>query len=305
MRLIVNADDFGRSREINRAVIRAHRAGVLTSASLMVAGQAAQQAVELARENPTLAVGLHVVVVDGPAVLPPGRIPDLVDASGHFANAPVELGLRYALSPAARCQLRTEIAAQFQRFADTGLPLSHVDGHQHMHMHPVVFDLVEPLARQFGARGIRVVRDELRVSLRHERDRVLAKLASTAIFAALAWRCRRRARDLAIPARTYGFLHSGRMNEAYVLAALRQGRDPTAEIYFHPTEGERLEASGPNPEDLSALLSAAVRSAIEARHLRLSTYAELAIDHNYVPSRAEPHAPEEAMPAAVGPVAVK
>src|ERR1043166_8184955 len=91
--LLVTADDFGRSPEINRAVIRAHREGILTTASLMVAGPAADEAVALARQNPTLAVGLHLVVVDGPAVLPHEQIPHLTDLSDCFPDNPVRLGL--------------------------------------------------------------------------------------------------------------------------------------------------------------------------------------------------------------------
>ena len=277
MRLIVNADDFGRCTEINRAVVRAHRQGPLTSASLMVAGEAADEAIELARQNPTLAVGLHVVAVDGPAVLPPDRIGRLVDADGRFPDAPVRLGLRYAFNRAVRRELAAEIAAQFERFAATGLPLSHVDSHQHMHMHPVVFDLVLEQARRFGARGIRVVRDDLGLSLRCERRRALSKFFTAMIFGLLARRCHRHCRGsgLALPLRTYGFLHSGRMNQSYVSSVLQQMNDIDAEIYFHPTDGPRLARLGPNPAELAVLLSSEVRDVIVARRLRLSRYIDL------------------------------
>ena len=264
LQLIINADDFGRSTEINRAIIRAHREGVLHSASLMVGGSAAENAVRLAKENPTLAVGLHLVAVDGPGVLPLKRIPHLLDGQGRFPNQPVRLGLRYALSKTARRELRAEIAAQFERFAATGLPLSHVDGHQHMHMHPVVFGLMLPLAERFGARRIRIVRDDLRLALRYDRRNWIAKTVAAAIFAVLGRRCRARAR--LAPPRTYGFFQSGRMTEPYVLLALQQMQD-SAEMYFHPTDGPRLDELGPNPEELQTLLSGNVRAAIEARGL--------------------------------------
>ncbi|HEY2588464.1 MAG TPA: hopanoid biosynthesis-associated protein HpnK [Tepidisphaeraceae bacterium] len=262
--LIINADDFGRSVEINRAVLRAHREGVLNSASLMVAGEAADEAVEIARQNPGLAVGLHLVVVDGPAVLPPARIPHLVEADGKFPNAPVKLGLRYAFNRAARKELAAEIATQFERFAATGLPLSHVDGHQHMHMHPAVFDRMLPWAKRFGAKRIRIVHDDLRLALRYDRHGAIGKSIGTAIFAALA----RRATGCGLPApkRTYGFLQSGQMTEPYVLLAIAQMPDST-EIYFHPTDGPRLDELGPNPGDLATLVDPAVRQAIEARAL--------------------------------------
>lgn len=263
MDLVLNADDFGRSPEINRAVIRAHLQGVLNSASLMVAGDAAEEAVVLARQNPALAVGLHLVIVDGPAVLPASRIPHLVDQNGRFANRPVRLGLKYAFSAPARRELAAEIRAQFERFAEFGLPLSHVDGHQHMHMHPWVFDLVLPLAREFGARRVRVVRDNLRLALQRDASHVVSKVASALIFGALGRRCRGRLEEtgLAMSGRTYGFFQSGAMDERYVLAALRQTQIGD-EIYFHPTEGRRLDSLGPNPEDLQTLLSPRVEQAI-------------------------------------------
>jgi hopanoid biosynthesis associated protein HpnK len=265
--LIINADDFGRSSAINRGVLHAHLEGVLNSASLMIAGEAADEAVEIARQNPGLAVGLHLVVVDGPAVLPPDSIPHLVGPDGRFANAPVRLGLRYAFSRAARRELEAEIAAQFERFAATGLLLSHVDGHQHMHLHPAVFDRMLPLAKRYGAARVRIVRDDLRLALRYDRRHAIGKCMGTLIFAALG----RRARSCGLPSptRTYGFHQSGQMTEPYVLSAISQ-MPGGAEIYFHPTDGPRLDALGPNPGDLSTLLNPAVRTATEARALLLS-----------------------------------
>lgn len=264
MQLIFNADDFGRSTSINRAVIRAHCEGILDSASLMVAGEAAEEAIDLARQHPSLAVGLHVVAVDGPAVLGPERIPHLLDSHGRFPNAPVRLGLTYAFSKSARRELSVEITAQFERFAATGLPLAHVDGHQHMHMHPAVFDIVRPLANQYGARRIRIVKDNLRLALRHDSSGAAGKVIATAIFAMLARRCRRAG---AVSLQwTYGFLQSGAMSEAYVLIVLRQ-LSASAELYFHPTDGPRLDKLGPNPEDLATLLSPVVRRQAEAWQL--------------------------------------
>src|SRR6202795_994480 len=91
--LIVNADDFGLHTRVNEAVERAHRNGVLSSASLMVAGDAAADAVDRARRLPTLRVGLHIVLADGRATLPRSDIPQLVDDQGRFGNAMVRDGV--------------------------------------------------------------------------------------------------------------------------------------------------------------------------------------------------------------------
>jgi hopanoid biosynthesis associated protein HpnK len=277
VKLIVNADDFGRSSEINRAVIRAHREGILTSASLMITGAAAAEAVELANQNPRLAVGLHVVLVDGRPSLPPQRIAHLVDAPGRFPNAPARLGLRYFFHPKARGELAEELAAQFEAFARTGLPLSHVDGHQHLHMHPTVFKLLIPLAERYGARGVRVVRDDLPLALECDPRRKASKIVAAATFALLARSCRGRLRSstLVAPSRCYGFFQSGRMTPQYVTAVLGRATAPAAEMYFHPTEGPRLDALGPNPEELETLLSPEVRAAVQTRPWELCTYADL------------------------------
>lgn len=309
MNLILTADDFGRSVEINRAVLRAHREGVLTAASLMVAGDAFEDAVRIARDTPTLTVGLHVVLVDGRAVLPPDRIGRLVDSRGFFPNAPARLGMRYYLNPRARREASLELDAQFTRFAETGLRLSHVDGHQHMHMHPAIFPLVAALACRYRAGGIRVANDELLFSLRHDRSHVLTKLLWAIAFGRMSRRCRSRVSDLplAVADRVYGLMQSGNMREDYVIALLRRlgaqagaphptatGRNdssigdlsgavspatrtrPSAEIYFHPTTGPRTDALGPNPEELATLLSPAVRRAVEENSLRLCAYPDLA-----------------------------
>ena len=136
-RLIVNADDFGLSQSVNEAVIRAHRDGILTSASLMVNEPGCGEAVKLARENPRLGVGLHLTLLMGHSALPPGKIPDLVNTRGEFSNSPVGAGMSYFFKHSLREQLRAEIHAQFEKFRATGLPLDHVNGHLHLHLHPL------------------------------------------------------------------------------------------------------------------------------------------------------------------------
>ena len=104
----------------------------------MVAGAAAADAVDRARRLPGLRVGLHLVVIEGSAVLAPSAIPDLVDLAGQFPSDQAGLGVRYFFRPQVRRQLRAEIAAQYAAFAKTGLTLDHANAHKHMHLHPTV-----------------------------------------------------------------------------------------------------------------------------------------------------------------------
>ena len=158
-RLIVNADDFGLSASVNEAVIRAHREGILTTASLMVNEPGFDEAVRLARENPKLGVGLHLTLLHGHAALLPEKIPGLVNPRGEFGNSPVGVGLRYFFNRGVRGSLRAEIHAQFEKFRSTGLPLDHVNGHLHLHLHPAVFKILMADAGPLGIRHLRLTRD--------------------------------------------------------------------------------------------------------------------------------------------------
>lgn len=284
--IILNADDFGRSASINAAIMEAHRQGVLTSTSLMVTGDAAEEAVVLARQTPTLAVGLHVVVVSGPAALPHDQIPHIVDQEGYFPGDPFRVGLRYFFSRTAQEELARELQAQFDRFASTGLALSHVDGHLHMHVHPTVLGLLLPLAVKHGAHGLRVPRDDFWLTLGYNRHRAGINAVQAAVFALLCRRCLRslvsfsslhgdNRHPLAVADRVYGLMRTGQMQEAYVLRLLRRLSVSAAEFYFHPSTEPEGGALGPNPGDLATLLSPAVRLAIQERGLRLTTYPTL------------------------------
>jgi len=277
MHVILNADDFGRSRQINAAIIRAYREGVLTSASLMMAGEAVEDAVILARQNPGLAVGLHIVVINGRSVLPPERIPHLVNHQGFFSDDAVSAGVKYFASPRLQNELAQELTAQFECFSKTGLPLSHVDGHLHMHVHPTVFDRVIDLADQYGARGIRLPNDDLGLALRYDRSQAFTKSVWAIVFGLLRrWGLRRlQGHDLKVADRVYGLMQSGQMQESYVLKLLHTLSVPSAEIYFHPANLSVGEALGPNPWDLATLLSPTVRQVIKERGLCLSTYGTL------------------------------
>jgi hopanoid biosynthesis associated protein HpnK len=277
MQIILNADDFGCSANINEAVIRAHRQGVLTSASLMVAGDAAEEAVALARETPTVAVGLHVVVAGGRAVLPPEQISHIVDGNGCFVDDPLRAGLRYFFSRTAQEELARELEAQFERFAATGLSLSHVDSHLHMHLHPTVFDMLLPLAVQYGARGLRLPRDDFWLAMGHDRRHAGLKATWAIAFGLLGRRCQSQlgGNHLAVAHRVYGLMQTGQMHKAYVVDLLRRLQVPTAELYFHPSTVYEGETRGPNPDDLATLLSPTIRQVIQEQDLGLATYSTL------------------------------
>jgi hopanoid biosynthesis associated protein HpnK len=299
-RLVVTGDDFGFSRGVNRAVIEAHRYGILTSTSLMVTGEAAQEAVALAHRHPGLAVGLHLVVVRGRAALPPDRIPRIVNARGRFSSHPVRAGLRYAFSPAARRQLREEIRAQLELFRQTGLELSHVDGHLHMHLHPAVLATLVDLSGEYRIPAVRLPSEELGGALSLDPRDFAAKVVSSWVFARLRRHGERLLRGAGIrfADRCYGLLATGRISEEYILGLLPTISSDFAEIYCHPAvpiPGEPLNGPpGAGPRELAALSSARVRALLETRGFALSTHAD-------APARSLPERVPAA--AAVRPIA--
>jgi len=290
-RLIVNADDFGASREVNEAIIRAFNEGVLTSASLMVTGAAFEQAVMLAKQNPGLAVGIHLVTVVGKSALAHSEIPSLVDKQSNFSNNPTAAGLRYYFSPRARRELRKELAAQFEKFHSTGLPLSHIDGHLHLHVHPVIFNIALELGAKYGARRMRVPTEERRLALEFDRRDLLRKTVHPMLFGGLGVYMKRKlsARGFTFPERVYGNLQSGRMSEQYFLYVLDTLSADTSEIYFHPASysNDKLLTADERQASIEfeALTSGLVKQRINELGVALTTYSE--IEHELESERSE------------------
>jgi len=265
--LLVTGDDLGASPAVNAAIARGHRDGVLTSASLMVAEPAAQEAVELARDLPMLATGLHLVLCDGVAASPPRAIPDLVDLSGRLPASPLVAGLRdFFQRRRLRSQLEYEVRTQFERFAKTGLSFDHVDGHHHLHMHPILFGIVQRSMEEHRVPCIRLMHEPRTARLPAGRAR--EEVVPT-VFSALA---RLHRRSLARSGRIYatdavfGLRASGRLDAPLLCALVGSMRADTVELFAHPRydteEGRREE---------SALRDPSVRDAIERAGFTLAS----------------------------------
>ena len=175
-RLIVTADDFGVDVGVNEAVERAHRTGILTSASLMVGAPATSDAVERARRLPNLGVGLHLCVVDATPVSPPEAVPELVGSDGRLRSGLFRAGLAYRFRRDVRNALRREIQAQFEAFAATRLRLDHANAHRHMHLHPSVAAMMLEIGRSHGLKAVRVP-EEPSGPLRHADPGAAPRLA--------------------------------------------------------------------------------------------------------------------------------
>ena len=217
---------------VNEAVEHAHTTGILTAASLMVGGDAVDDAVARARRLPGLGVGLHVVLADGRPVLPPAQIPALVGPDGRFHPSMVRTAFAIALSPAAHAQMRAEVGAQFARFAATGLPLDHVNAHKHFHLHPMIGRALVEIGATYGAPAMRVP---------VEAGRGWTSAAMRWWAGALGRRWRRA--GVMTNDRVIGLAQSGAFATPQMVAALGALGSGLTEIYTHPATADAYPGS--------------------------------------------------------------
>jgi hopanoid biosynthesis associated protein HpnK len=281
-RLIVSADDFGMSSGVNAGILRAHREGILTDVGLMVNGQAFDEAVELARSNPTLSVGLHLTLAQGWATAPPAEIPLLADRKGLFRTNPIWSGLRFFFLPGVRAQLRREIRAQLDKFRATGLSLSHVDGHVTIHAHPTVLSILIECAPEYGIRAVRLPSEPLLPALRFDARHLGRKLFEATVFAALSRHARRRLAlaCIAHPERMFGLHQTGQISERYLLELLPLLPEGVSELYCHAAlpddECRRWRPADYESErEVAALTSPRVKAEIERQGIELVPYSAL------------------------------
>ncbi|WP_215880244.1 hopanoid biosynthesis-associated protein HpnK, partial [Acidithiobacillus ferriphilus] len=268
----------------NEAVESAHRDGVLTTASLMVAAPAAEDAVVRARALPRLGVGLHLTLVDGAPLLPAEQVPDLVDGQGRFAADLWRRGVRYFFLPKVRKQLAAEIRAQFVAFAATGLALDHANAHKHLHLHPTVLTLMLDVGAEFGLRAVRLPWEPLQAA-RCGGARGLAPALWSFFLRPWLARMRRQLnrRQIMHNDLLYGLDATGHMNEARLLQMLHcLPVEGITEIYFHPAtlQTAALHALMPEYEphaEWAALMSPRVKDYLRDQDIAKGTFGDFAV----------------------------
>jgi len=229
----------------------------------MVSGAAAREAIDIARNRPTLRVGLHLVLLEGRPTLEPQQIPELVQPNGFLRSDMVRFAFEIAGKPEMRRQLKREIAAQFAAFARSGLPLDHVNAHKHFHMHPIVAAQVIEVGRQFGMRALRVPREPGH-----------GMAPGCAVLKAQA----RRA-GLATPDAVAGLRWTGQMTRERLLAAVRTAPDGLVEIYTHPATSDRFAGHARGyryREELAALIDPETVATVKRSGKLTGGYADAA-----------------------------
>jgi chitin disaccharide deacetylase len=246
--LIVNADDLGVDVPTTRGIVSAYQRGIVSSASLMVTLPAVEQAAKAADEN-EIPVGLHVALTQGRAVAGPDLY-RLVDETGAFRVSAGRLIIASRSDTVLIEQIRTEIKAQLMRAFDLGLTLTHVDSHQHIHMNPVIFAVLEEEASAFGVRCIRFSRESLR-SLFYARGyaQILKRnnLPKWLITRAHATRIRPRLETSEL---FFGILNSGAVLKNVLLHFLTTiPAHKSVEICIHPGLPNHSRTGSDNPFD--------------------------------------------------------
>jgi hopanoid biosynthesis associated protein HpnK len=288
-RLIVNADDFGITRGVNQGIVRSHRDGIVTSATIMAGGDAFEDAVESARANPGLGVGVHIVLTGERAVAPPEKIGSLAGRDGRLPPSVSRLLSKWHAGLIRRQDMENEMRAQISKVVDAGITPTHLDTHKHAHCHPSIMKALASVAKEFGITRVRMPYEDLRAvyhpaarSAKDARSRVSRRLFILASRAAYpAFRGIARRNHLQAPSHFFGFAATGRLGLDAILHILRNLPEGTSELVCHPGICDadlRLQPTRlleHRQTELDALTDTLTRKAIVAEDVRLINYADL------------------------------
>ena len=230
--IIINADDFGRHAEINRAVEEGLVHGCLRSATVMPGGAAFAGAIDIARRHEELGLGVHFTLVDGHPILPPEEIPSLVGSEGDFLPDHTALLNRYLKGSINLEEVRRELATQLQKVEATGIPISHVDSHQHMHTLPGIIDIVLDLAARAGIRAVRTPRTPLFAGAFGGLGQLVGRLGLSTLARLAA--CKAHRRGLLTPDNFAGIVAGEAVSEGELLHLIAHLPQGTTEVMMHP-----------------------------------------------------------------------
>lgn len=287
-RLIINADDFGFTSGVNRAIVEAHTHGAVTSSTLMATGAAFAEAVELAKTAPQLSIGCHVVLIDGQPVLPSGQIPSLTQANGvgRFRDGLKTFAVRALLGRLNPAEIEAETTAQIHKLQAAGIAVSHLDAHKHTHLFPKI---LRPLLKAGVRCGVRAVRNPFGPRLPLRSHHLLAQpnvwtryaeLHVLSRFAAI-FRAAVDGEGFATPDGTLGIEVTGGLDENIFHAIARSVPEGTWEFVCHPgyndadlkTARTRLRES--REIELRVLTLPAARDLLAREGVELISYRDL------------------------------
>ncbi|MCC5950773.1 MAG: ChbG/HpnK family deacetylase [Acidimicrobiia bacterium] len=272
--LIVNADDYGLTDGVSRAVLDAHRHGIVTSTSVLALAPGFERGASWLADAPTLGTGAHLAAVgEDPPLLSAREIPSLVDRRGRLPLSWRQFLPRIAAGRIDPADVRREFAAQLERIRSAGVDIDHLDTHQNLHLWPSVRRVVMELGDRYGVKVIRVTRST-------------ARSVVGVVVARLARDLERRCEDegWAYAAASTGLDEAGNLDRPAMIAAL--GRlaatgAPSAELATHPGQADDADLGRYRwgyqwADELAALRSSEVRATVEELGFRLGTFGDLA-----------------------------
>ncbi len=233
--LIINADDFGLHEYINAGIVKGFSEGVITSTSLMCSAQAFDDAVELAKANPKLGIGIHLTLVGGvKPLLSQEMIPSLLDANGNFYLDYTEFIKKFALGKVCKNEIKAELSAQIERGMATGLTITHFDSHQHLHVLPGIIDIVIELCKKYGIDKVRVPAENITWAGGYAAGfgRIIGRLGLT-ICSELA-KNKLKSAGIMFPNHFFGMLAGGNLNLDLVQTIIGNLPDGYSELMTHP-----------------------------------------------------------------------
>lgn len=278
--LIINADDFGIHPAVNEAVRKAATEGILTSTSLMAGGDAFNEAVKMARSMPSLGIGIHLTLVGGiKPVLPPSEVPSLTWDNGVFCHDYGKLIVRDLEGKISLSEVYAEWDAQIQKIMNTGLPVTHMDGHQHMHMWPHFYPIARDLAKKYHISCMRVPDEDVLFGMK---DGHIIRWAAKNGLSLLSRMHRPDLKKNHIRTNDhfFGMLYGGHLSPERFAKFILQTKPGITEIMCHPSADTRAMEDtfhwGYHGEDeLAGLLADINRELIEKKQISLISYRDV------------------------------
>lgn len=284
--LIVNADDFGYARGVNEGIVHGFEKGIIRSTTLMANGGAFEHAVGLARANPGLGVGCHLVLVGGPCVAPRSQVASLVDSEGFLPSSLAVLLAKLAAGSFRQEEITREFRAQVEKVMRAGIRPTHFDSHKHAHARPQVLEGLIRVAEEFGVRRMRMPFESFGAVLKtpsgdglrgwKQRAMALAAQASAPRFRKLA-----QAHSLIMPDHFWGVAATGTFDRETLLAMISSMGEGTNELMCHPgyvdadLRQSPTRLKGERERELEALVDPVVLRAVEDKQIRLMSFREL------------------------------
>ena len=276
--LIVNADDFGRHELINVAVERAFNKGCLRSTTLMAGGEAFENAVEIAKRNPSLGVGIHFTLANGNPILTPEEIPSLVTSTGKFHNSYIEFLKLFLQGKIIFSEIRAELSAQLEKIQRTGLNLTHFDSHQHLHHIPGIINITIDLAKSANIKAMRTAGTKIFDGKLGSVGQFIGRLGLETL-AKFAGRQAHK-RDIITPEHFAGIVAGESVSESFVDKLIDDLKDGTTEIMLHPGMDNKIltkycQWDHDFEEELRAVTSPEIIQKLKDKNIAVVNFAAL------------------------------